>query len=78
MTEALYRYGTEKGGFQDKGCANSPQNRETLKRVLFAPTADSCEFCDYKSLCGIAKEARAKRKYADPRLEGFRQLRTIK
>lgn len=89
VTEALYRYGTEKGGFQDKGCANSPQNRETLKRILehldglaaagvFAPTADSCKFCDYQSLCGTAKEARAKRKSVDLRLEGFRQLRTIK
>jgi RecB family exonuclease len=91
VEEALYRYSTEKGGFQDKDCANSEQNRETLRRILghldclaargiFAKSADSCQFCDYQSICGIAqvRESRAKRKEADPRLEPFRQLRTIK
>jgi ATP-dependent helicase/nuclease subunit B len=90
VTEAIYRYGTEKGGFHDKGCANSEQNRETLRGILrhldglatagvFARSADSCQFCDYQSICGAApfRDATARRKELDPRLEGLRLLRAI-
>lgn len=91
VTEALYRYATEKGRFRDKACANSEENRETLRRILghldgladggvFAPSADSCEYCDYRPICGVEaiREGRAARKRSDPRLEASRQLRTIK
>jgi len=89
VTRALYRYATEKGGFQDKACDNTEENRATLRTVLenldhlakegvFPPIADNCLFCDYKDVCGPWREQRAKRKTDDPRLAPVKALREIK
>ncbi|MGE0453999.1 MAG: PD-(D/E)XK nuclease family protein [Vicinamibacteria bacterium] len=89
VTRAVYRYATEKGGFQDKACENTHENRATLRTVLenldqlaqagvFPPVADNCLFCDYKDLCGPWREQRARRKTDDPRLAPIKTLRQIK
>ena len=44
---------------------------------VFPPVADSCTFCDFKSVCGPFVESRAQRKSADPRLAAFKRLRDI-
>ncbi len=50
---------------------------DTARAGVFAPVADTCDFCDFAGVCGSQKEARAERKQADPRLAGFRKLRDI-
>jgi ATP-dependent helicase/DNAse subunit B len=88
VSEAVYRFATEKGRFSEKACPNSPEKRETLGRILehldalaqsgvFAPTADSCAFCTFLEICGPHRERRAARKADDPRLAPFRRLREI-
>ena len=44
---------------------------------VFPPVADTCMFCDFQSVCGPFREARAVRKAADPRLAAFKRLREI-
>jgi len=44
---------------------------------VFPPVADTCTFCDYQSVCGPFREARAARKSGDPRLAAFKRLREI-
>jgi hypothetical protein len=89
VSEALYRFATEKGKFHDKACPNSPEKREILGTILghldalatagvFAPTADSCAFCGFKELCGPNREGRAERKREDPRLAPFHRLRELR
>ena len=62
---------------------------ETLRGVLadldslaasgvFPPVADDCRFCDFTSVCGPFKDARAARKTDDPRLAAFKRIRAIK
>ena len=62
--------------------------RETLERVLetlddtakagvFAPVADTCDYCDFEGVCGQGKGTRAERKRSDPRLQRFLALREI-
>jgi CRISPR/Cas system-associated exonuclease Cas4 (RecB family) len=92
VTEALYRYTTEKGGFRDKACADTDEARETLRTILrsletlatrgvFAPDPgkDACGFCDFQPVCGpaAARDGRAARKKDDPRLQPLRDLRQI-
>ena len=61
---------------------------ETLKKVLtalddtvangaLAPVADECDFCDFQSMCGPTRVARAARKQGDPRLKAFYKMREI-
>jgi RecB family exonuclease len=89
VAEAAYRFATEKGRFKDKACPNDAGKRETLGAILghldalvdtgtFAPTADSCDWCDFQELCGPNRERRAQRKRADPRLAPFDRLREIR
>jgi len=88
VSEALYYYATPGGRYAQKGCPASPEVDETLVRVLrtldetaragvFAPVADSCDFCDFQAICGRTREARAGRKKGDPRLAAFLKLREI-
>jgi len=88
VSEALYYYATPGGRYAQKGCPASPEVDETLVRVLrtldetaragvFAPVADSCDFCDFQAVCGRTREARAGRKKGDPRLAAFLKLREI-
>ncbi len=88
MSEALYYHSVAKQGFKQKACPATDEVGKTLEQVLatlddtaragvFAPVADSCEFCDFQGLCGSQREARAERKHADPRLAGFWKLREI-
>ena len=68
--------------------AATPEVDETVAHVLttldglaaagvFPPVADTCNFCDFESLCGPFREARAARKADDPRLAAFKRLRVI-
>jgi hypothetical protein len=50
---------------------------ETARAGVFAPVADTCDFCDFQAVCGAARETRAERKKADPRLAAFLKLREI-
>ena len=88
VSEALYYYATPGGRYQQKACPATGEVDETLVRVLqildetaragvFAPVADTCDFCDFQAVCGGAREARAERKKADPRLAAFLKLREI-
>ena len=88
MSEALYYYATPGGGYKQKACPANAEVDETLVRVLrtldetaragvFAPVADTCDFCDFQAVCGGAREARAERKKGDPRLAAFLKLREI-
>ena len=88
VSEALYYHSVAKQRFKQKACPATDEVGKTLEQVLttlddtaragvFAPVADSCEFCDFQGLCGSRREARAERKHADPRLAGFWALREI-
>jgi ATP-dependent helicase/nuclease subunit B len=88
VAEAVYYYSTATGDYQRKACAATPQVDQTLTAVLttldglavagvFPPVADSCRFCDFQTVCGPFREARAARKAGDPRLATFRRLREI-
>ena len=89
VKEALYYHSVASQKFKQKACPATPEVRETLDLVLktlddtaragvFAPVADTCEFCDFVGVCGSRREDRAERKQADPRLAEFRKLRDIK
>jgi RecB family exonuclease len=88
VAEALYYYSTASGDYKRKACAATPEVEETLRGVLadldalaasgvFPPVADDCKFCDFTTICGPFKEARAARKAGDPRLAAFKRLREI-
>ena len=88
VSEALYYYATPSGGYEQKACPATAEVDETFVRVLqtldetaragvFAPVADTCDFCDFQSVCGAARETRAERKKADPCLGAFLKLREI-
>jgi RecB family exonuclease len=88
VAEAAYYYATAKGEYRRKARAATPEVEAKLKTVLvtlddlaaagvFPPVADSCDFCDFQSVCGPFREPRAQRKAADPRLTAFRRLREI-
>ena len=88
VSEALYYHATPGGGYKQKACPANQEVDETLVRVLrtldetaragvFAPVADTCDFCDFQAVCGGARQARAERKKADPRLADFLKLREI-
>ena len=88
VAEASYYHSTAVGRFKRKSCADTPEVEETLRRVLgdldalvasgvFPPVADDCMFCDFKSVCGPFREARAERKTGDPRLAVFKKMREI-
>jgi len=88
VSEAVYYYATPAGRYKQKACPANAEVDETLVRVLrtldetaragvFAPVADTCDFCDFQAVCGGARETRAERKKADPRLAAFLKLREI-
>ena len=88
VSEALYYHSVAKEKFKQKTCPATEEVGETLEQVLktlddtaragvFAPVADTCDFCDFEGVCGTQKEARAERKEDDPRLADFRKLREI-
>ncbi len=88
VAEAVYYYATATGDYKRKACPATPEVDGTLTRVLstlddlavagiFPPVADSCTFCDFKSVCGPFRETRAQRKSGDPRLAAFKRLREI-
>ena len=88
VAEAVYYYATATGEYKRKACPATPEVDKTLTTVLttldglaaagvFPPVADSCRFCDFQTVCGPFREARAARKSGDPRLEVFRRLREI-
>jgi RecB family exonuclease len=88
VAEAAYYYATAKGEYRRKARAATPEVDEKLKTVLgtlddlavagvFPPVADSCDFCDFQTVCGPFRESRAARKAGDPRLAAFRLLREI-
>ena len=88
VAEALYYYSTASGDYKRKACAATPDVEETLRGVLadldalaasgvFPPVADDCRFCDFTTICGPFREARAVRKADDPRLLAFKRLREI-
>jgi ATP-dependent helicase/DNAse subunit B len=88
VSEAVYYFATPGGRYKQKACPANAEVDETLVRVLqtldataragvFAPVADTCDFCDFKAVCGGAREQRAERKKADPRLAAFLKLREI-
>ena len=88
VAEAVYYYATAAGDYKRKSCPATPEVDGTLTGVLstlddlavagvFPPVADSCTFCDFKTLCGPFRESRAARKAGDPRLASFKRLREI-
>jgi len=88
VAEAAYYYATATGEYQRKACPATPEVDRTLTTVLttldglamagvFPPVADSCQFCDFKTVCGPFREDRAERKSGDPRLAAFKRLREI-
>jgi RecB family exonuclease len=88
VEEAAYYYATAKGEYRRKGCPATPEVAQTLEKVLatldglaqagvFPPVADSCRFCDFTTICGPFREARAERKKGDGRLAEFRRLRDL-
>ena len=91
VAEARYYHATSDQRFRSKACAADEEVASTLRRVLrtlddtarqgvFAPVADSCEFCDFETVCGLeaVRQSRAARKRADPRLAGFLSIREIR
>ena len=88
ISEALYYHSVAKEKFKQKACPATAEVGETLEQVLrtlddtaragvFAPVADTCDFCDFEGVCGAQREARAARKRDDPRLAAFLELRKI-
>ena len=88
ISEAVYYYATAAGDYKRKACPATPEVDRTLTDVLtaldgmavagvFPPVADTCTFCDFKTVCGTFREQRAARKADDPRLAAFRRLREI-
>lgn len=88
VSEALYYHAVAKQKFKQKACPATEEVGETLEQVLktlddtaragvFAPVADSCDFCDFEGVCGTQKESRAERKKDDPRIREFLKLREI-
>jgi hypothetical protein len=88
VSEAVYYFATPGGRYKQKACPANAEVDETLVRVLrtldetaragvFAPVADTCDFCDFQAVCGRARQVRAERKKADPRLAAFLKLREI-
>ena len=88
VSEALYYHSVARERFKKKTCPATEEVGETLEQVLrtlddtaragvFAPVADTCDYCDFEDVCDTQKEARAERKRADPRLRAFLKLREI-
>jgi ATP-dependent helicase/DNAse subunit B len=88
VSEALYYHSVARERFKKKTCPATEEVGETLEQVLralddtaragvFAPVADTCDYCDFEGVCGTQKEARAERKRADARLRAFLKLREI-
>ncbi len=88
VAEAVYYYSTSAGDYKRKACPATPEVDQVLTGVLttldgmavagvFPPVADSCTFCDFQTVCGPFREARAARKADDPRQAAFRRLREI-
>jgi ATP-dependent helicase/DNAse subunit B len=88
VTEAVYYYATATGEYRRKARPATPEVDATLTTVLstldelaaagvFPPVADNCKFCDFQSVCGPFREARAARKSGDPRLAAIKRLRDI-
>jgi len=88
VAEAAYYYATARGEYRRKARAATPEVDAQLTSVLatlddlaaagvFPPVADSCDFCDFQSVCGPFRASRAARKAADPRLAAFKRLRGI-
>jgi ATP-dependent helicase/DNAse subunit B len=88
VAEARYYHTTAAARFKAKACPATPEVEETLRRVLralddtaragvFAPVADTCDYCAFVGVCGSFREARARRKQQDPRLAVFRAIREI-
>jgi ATP-dependent helicase/DNAse subunit B len=88
VSEARYYFATPAGKYKTKACPASPEVDGTLVRVLrvlddtaragvFAPVADTCDYCDVKAACQGDRTRRAERKKGDPRLAAFLELRTI-
>jgi len=88
VAEAAYYYATAKGEYKRKARAATPEVDAQLTSVLatlddlakagvFPPVADTCDFCDFQSVCGPFRESRAARKADDPRLAAFKRLRVI-
>jgi len=88
VAEAAYYYATARGEYRRKARAATPEVDAQLTSVLatlddlaaagvFPPVADSCDFCDFQSVCGPFRASRAARKAADPRLAAFKRLREI-
>ena len=88
IAEAAYYYATAVGEYKRKGCPATPEVEATLRDVLatldglaaagvFPPVADNCRFCDFQTLCGPFREARAQRKQHDPRLAPLKRLREL-
>ena len=50
---------------------------DTARAGVFAPVADSCEYCDFERSAASAASSRAARKKADPRLAAFLSIREI-
>jgi len=88
VAEAVYYYATATGEYRRKACPATPEVDQFLTTVLctldglatagvFPPVADTCRFCDFKTVCGPLRESRAERKAGDPRLAAFKRLREI-
>jgi RecB family exonuclease len=88
VAEARYYHATSASRFRSKSCPASSEVARALRQVLaalddtaqagvFAPVADSCDFCDFAAICGAYKEQRFARKKTDPRLSTFLVIRDI-
>lgn len=88
VAEARYYHSTTANRFRSKACPATPEVAQSLRQVLkalddtaragvFAPIADSCDFCAFDAICGRFKKERAERKKGDPRLATFLSIREI-
>jgi ATP-dependent helicase/DNAse subunit B len=88
VNEALYYHAVAREKFKQLACPATEEVDRTLEQVLrtlddtaragvFAPVADTCDYCDFEGLCGSQREARAGRKKGDARLQEFLELRKI-
>jgi len=82
-------YCTADGGFEEREVPLSPDSRETAKSVIeiinaalrdgflpAAPERRTCEWCDYRKVCGPYEEIRCRRKPKD-RVAGLSELRRL-
>jgi ATP-dependent helicase/nuclease subunit B len=83
-------YCTQRGNYDEYELPLSDTARAQVKKALegidraiaegflpAAPQKDTCEYCEYRPVCGPYEEQRTRNKRPDPRLDGLIELRRM-